>query len=142
MLCGPRFVFERSGIVKIRMAAATVVVVFNVIHDSPADARTIRERFESEHFFFEGGKEAFGDSIIPALAAAAHAGHQAKVVQGRLVGLTGVAAMAIAMVHHPRGGLSLPCCHLQGSERQGRVDAVGSAHPSTRREKRSMRTAR
>ena len=106
------------------------VTALAVIPDlDPAEDRTARllpglEAGAVNHLFLEAGKEALGRSVIPAVAAAAHAAHDPDFLEPFLVVAAGVLAPSVAVANQIQSGLSAEDRHVQSRENQGAINRL------------------
>ncbi len=119
------------------MSPLDVVEVVDVVADGQLGFVASGVVLVVDELSTQGGEEALGDSVVPAVTFAAHAwSHAVGAELGAVVGAR-VRAAAVRVVKKPRR--RLPC--LQGRlQRFQRQDGV--AQPTTRRENKSSMTAR
>src|SRR3989338_441021 len=104
------------------MSSLPVVEYLNILEDC-APVRGVGLK-RARQLGLERGKEALGHGVVPAVALAAHARHQALAFKGPSVLAGRVLRAAVRMVDEPRRRLPGERRHLQGADRQVAVDAV------------------
>jgi hypothetical protein len=100
------------------MPPSAVVPHLDILEQIPTCCFSCRPSGISGEFTLERRKEAFYNSIVPAVTAAAHAGIYSIRPQERLVGLTGVLHTPVRVIERTRQWATLRDCHAKRAEGQ------------------------
>ena len=112
------------------MPARAVVPDFDPGKEHSACLRAGRKGGAVDLLFFECGKEAFHDGIVPAVATATHAANDAVFRQFFSIVMRGVLAAAVAVKEQSSlnfGALALAKRHLQRFMHQGLLQRIPHA---------------
>jgi hypothetical protein len=102
-----------------------IVEDFDVFEDGGASRLGSRHRRAVDKFLLQGGEEALGDSVVPALAWAAKRLPDAVAGEGRAECFGGVLAATVGVEDETRCRLSLDDCHPERLEDEGCPHVVG-----------------
>ena len=99
------------------MLARTIVKSHDIAEDFSTGLRVIGKNIIST-FAFQSRPEALHRSVIEAIALTTHTHKHASVAEPLLVGMAGILATAIGMVHQAAWWMMQKDCHIEGIQCQ------------------------
>src|SRR5579872_4243842 len=103
-LWGPPLKVSGAEIAESRVTTVGIIEHFEELEDRRARLSLGAPLAGCDELTFEGGEEAFGQSVVVAVTRRAHRRNDARLMAALAEGEAGVLRSAIGVVHHPRTG--------------------------------------